>query len=750
MAKEIKQRIVLEGEKEYNAAIKEAQRNLKVLRSELKAETAELGKNASEQDKNAAKVKSLQKQIAEQEKIVKTYEEALKKCREEYADNEDAIAKWEIKLNDAKASLANMKDGLNDVGEGFRQTAADANTGVTAAKSFADAFGSLSSIGESVSTAIEGIFSGLLSTITSAVGEVWQLVTETAAKANNWTDLANYFGSTAEQVQLMDRAISASAGDFGKFTNLVSQLSFGGKNDKITEWFGVSDANYTNNIDYTMAVLDAMSRAYKEWGTGGKWDSAMADIFGGKKSADVSWFVTNLDTILQKRNELQENGGYLMTEDELSTMSNVHVELNTIEEKWDMLKTKFAAGFGQVSLDIMTNVNGALDALAKYFDAETPEEREAALKELEENITAAFQRIADAIRAGIEVLGKVADELKESDDPVVKGLGNVLSGLVDALKWFTEDNANNVVKAFEIIAGFWLAGKGLAMATKIASVVSNIGVIRAFNAAGGAAGAGGAGAGAAGAGAAGAGSSGAGAAAGAAGSGGIFAKIGSAAGAGSSFSMAGGMGVFGSIAALAAAGYAGAKMIEANLNDENLNAVYGNNSGEGGIIDTMTEAQWEAAQKYFKLYNSGTDDAFDARDELYRMFEEGGIVNAEQAVSLLENAFENYENMMDPDGLIEKIIMNNPGFFGGDAGTMPADWWVNTSSWNRNGAGAPDENGVTTKDIEGLQNIPAGVESASERGVKKGISGLKVEIDGQTAGRILAPYVSAEIAKGID
>ena len=49
MAQDIKQKIVLEGEKEYRNALKEAQRNLKTLRSELKAETAELGKNATEQ-----------------------------------------------------------------------------------------------------------------------------------------------------------------------------------------------------------------------------------------------------------------------------------------------------------------------------------------------------------------------------------------------------------------------------------------------------------------------------------------------------------------------------------------------------------------------------------------------------------------------------------------------------------------------------------------------------------------------------
>jgi hypothetical protein len=44
VANEIKQKIVLEGEKEYSAALKDANRNLKTLKSSLKAESAELRK----------------------------------------------------------------------------------------------------------------------------------------------------------------------------------------------------------------------------------------------------------------------------------------------------------------------------------------------------------------------------------------------------------------------------------------------------------------------------------------------------------------------------------------------------------------------------------------------------------------------------------------------------------------------------------------------------------------------------------
>ena len=41
------------------------------------------------------------------------------------------------------------------------------------------------------------------------------------------------------------------------------------------------------------------------------------------------------------------------------------------------------------------------------------------------------------------------------------------------------------------------------------------------------------------------------------------------------------------------------------------------------------------------------------------------------------------------------------------------------------------------------------MEAAAKKGVAAGVKGLRVEIDGQAAGRILAPYVSQEIARSI-
>ena len=53
--------------------------------------------------------------------------------------------------------------------------------------------------------------------------------------------------------------------------------------------------------------------------------------------------------------------------------------------------------------------------------------------------------------------------------------------------------------------------------------------------------------------------------------------------------------------------------------------------------------------------------------------------------------------------------------------------------------------GITSDDIAKLNTLPQRIEAA----VNRGVSGLKVTIDGRTAGSILAPYVSQEIARDI-
>ena len=799
MAKEIKQRIVLEGEKQYNDAIKEAQRNLRTLKSELKAETAELGKNATEQQKAEAKTKSLKAQIAEQEKIVKALKDALAEVKEKYGDNADEVAKWEQKLNGARTTLANMKNDLESVGGGFRTINTDAAAATVATKSVADSLGSLGSAGESVSGAIESIFSGLIDRVTDAVSELWDLIAQTAAKANNWTDIAGYWGTDAQTIQQYARAVGASANSFEDLQGAVSKIVMGGKTKDIKELLNISDVNYVNDWDYAMGV---MGQLFDMAERGEDMDPIYEKIFGEKKSSKVKDLVNDWETIQELLPQFNGNEtGYGMSDEELKTMNDLYVQIKTIEEKWNALKDSFAAGFGVASLDLLVNVEGTLDGIADFMNAKDDGEKQAALDKIRTNVEEFFRKLGEIIRESIHIIKDVGMELQDSDDPLTSAIGDILVSLASALEWMV-DHQEEVKAALEAIFGVWIMGKLLAVAGQLGAIIMQIEAIKAFKG---------------------------------------FSAVTSAAEAagataGSSWGAAFGGAVLKAVPWLAgllvmltpsdtgnddlfdengnptALGQErGATQEEVDPNsywgkvkrlDENgtitsaqyqaLNALWGNYSGQ---MHTNKNQQ-ELVESVMAAF--GEENEADALEWLRKIRELNlsgnkpenlplewfgiGTQDEEEFVDLDEPEENHYTDAdrnqalqdwwddwkaLQKGELEDDDVQNSLDWmqqvFGDDFGTVwdrvlqkldeqedqlklkdiPEDWWRTGSSWS---GGAAGDNGVTTQTAEGLKNLPAGVEGAAERGTRKGVSGMRVEIDGQTAGKILAPYVAEELA----
>ena len=434
MANDIKQKIVLEGEQQYRNAIKDAQRNLKTLRSELKAETAELGANATAQEKNAAKIKSLQKQIKEQEKIVKANKDALEEVRQKYADNADAIAKYEQKLNDSRTALANMKNELDSVGQGFKGVEVNAAQAVVASKSVADTLEKLGGIGETISSAIENAFSGLIDTVKDTVSAVWESIVDLAARSNGLVDLAGFWNTDVNTIQKYKGAVAEASGTLEDLNNIVTKIN-SKKPKEITELVGVSKAEYKDEWKYAMAVMDAMS----EMDTN-KRNQVGFELFG--KSATKAFDLLNDWATVQEHLDKydREKGGYGLTEDEIKQMSDLYDKVNGLRESWQQLRDMATVKlFGQLSVDLTSNAQAIMDSLLKYFNAEDDAGRDEAIKEIEKNVVAMFERIGEAIQAGMKALGEIGEQLKASDNPVVQKLGEVMIALHDALTWLTED-----------------------------------------------------------------------------------------------------------------------------------------------------------------------------------------------------------------------------------------------------------------------------------------------------------------------
>ena len=85
------------------------------------------------------------------------------------------------------------------------------------------------------------------------------------------------------------------------------------------------------------------------------------------------------------------------------------------------------------------------------------------------------------------------------------------------------------------------------------------------------------------------------------------------------------------------------------------------------------------------------------------------------------------EPIMEVLKLLEEEMSQGNGM-----GDVPADWWTNTNN-----------NGLTSEDISGFRGLP----NMMAKSVQNGISGIKVTMDGYAVGKLVAPYVSQEIAK---
>lgn len=703
---DIRQRIVLEGEKEYKAALKDAQRNLKTLRSELKAETAELGANATKQQVNAVKAKNLRKQIAEQEKVVAQLRAVLAEVNEKYGDNSEVVAKWETSLNNARASLAEMNNalastqgGLDDTAQGMRAVAGSAAEGVIATQSFADAIGGIADVASTVSDGIETIFTGMVSTIRSAVTELWGEITELAGRANAWGDLAGYWNTSAANIQKWSHAVSATHNNFNDLSNAVTRISLGDQK-KISELTGVSGAQYADQWEYAMAVMDSLS--------GMDYDqrlNAMGEIFGERRATGVMDLVNDWDKIRGLLGEFDaENGGLGMTEDQLGTMSDLAEQVDHIAETWSAFKDSFIAGaFGQLSLDLTGNAQGILDALIGFMNADSQAERDQAIADLEKNLTDFFTRLGEAISAAAESMGNVGEELQGSENGVVQVIGQVLTTLSDLLKWFTEEgNVDAVLKGMEALAAFWLVGKGAGMALKIAEMVANLKTIKGFgnlpslgNTAAPAAGAAG----------------------GAATGGGFFSGLLGgiakaapwAAGAAVLLTPSGGNAEYDTLYHEDGTPTLATLEEEARLNDPSSR--FGQMMAAVRAMNTISPEQWEAAQGYWDLFrdrNASNEDylglkaAFEGQD---------GLFNELIRLMAQLDADEETRGLED----------------------LPVSWYEQHS-------------GATGADLSGLPGL---IQSAVRTGAADGVGNIVVTLDGAIVGRLVAPYVSQRIASAI-
>lgn len=737
----IAQRIELTGEKEYNAALKEARQNLRVLQSQLKAETAELGKNATAQEKNEVKTRNLQKQIKEQEKVVRAYEKALAASTEKYGESAEATAKWEVKLNDARTALANMKNGLNDVSEGMKQVQGSAQLGVIATHSLAESLGKVAEAGSAISGAIEGAFSGTMDFVKDVISQVWESVVDLAARSNSMVDLAGYWNTDVTTIQKYKGAVESASGSLEDLASLVTRINSKDPTE-LVKLTGVSKENFKDDWSYAMAVLEKVSTLENH-----DQRNAIAYALFGRNPDKALDLMNDWQTVMANLDKFDPTkGGYGLTEEQTQSMSELYDKVNGLRASWQALQDMATVHlFGDLAMNVTGNLQNIVDAFKDYFLAESDDEKAEALEKVKQNIIEMFDNIRTAIQEGIELLSGLAEDLKDSDDELARALGNALGALVDALEWLADENNWATIKSgIEWLIGIWAAGKVGSAIGNLASFGANLKTI---------------------------------------------------------FGWTGGKGTPApapTTPTVAPTGGNGATWISKLTSGTGVYAALKNlellkdklESDKAELEQQTAENGWSESDRNYWMLTGKKPDANDAdyqnwlntvvnpdplagkgtkyvngfgpsspverarldatpeqqaaANALWDLIREGNFGSEyDNAWAALENAFAGDTGTFARlDALLNKLIEEHSAAEE-ETGYNPELWGDIPSTWWQNPAG---QNGLTSSDISGFRSLPGQMRAA----VASGVSGIKVYMSGQEVGNLVAPYVSEALAAQMD
>lgn len=449
----IASKLQLDGEKQYKQALNDAYRSLRVLRSELKAETAELGRNATQQDKARTKMASLQKQIKEQEKIVKTLEKALEDSKKEYADNQEVQDKWAEKLNKARAALAEMQnqlgtctDDLEQFAGGMKDVTNSSGQAMTTVVSFNDAMKSIGSIASGVGQSLSGIFSATVDTMKDMVDEMFSLMSLAWSAAGDWKQIQTIWGGDLESIEKVYTAMGLQGIDASQVTSgiqkFITNVHNGNKDTMAAlEQLHLSEDQFSSHWDFFVAAMDKASM-FK----GNDRYNLMTALFGDKKGAGMTDMLDNWREAMDRYQQDVEETGLHLHSDEIEELDKVSHKITEIQKLWDTIKTNIGAKLSDIlnmdqlsedTLEILRDIGAILNS--------DGEQRAELTLKLNDDI----QKLLEDIEAAMENLGgflkELGGDLSKSENPVIRFIGQLIESTGKILDWLGE-NGDTIIE----------------------------------------------------------------------------------------------------------------------------------------------------------------------------------------------------------------------------------------------------------------------------------------------------------------
>lgn len=247
-------RIGVEGEKEFKNALRDINQSFKVLGSEMNLVASQFDKQDQSIDAVTARNRVLGKEIDAQKEKISTLDQALANATTSFGETDKRTAAWTIQLNNAKAELNHMEKELAGNATALSNTADEFNTAEKQANHFGNEVkdeekksrdlssslstlgGHLKSIGSGVAHAAAAGIAAIGAATAAAAAGAFEMGKAALESVDETQKLADVYGMTAEQIQVMryqgaklDVDLETMTGAHGKLVKSMNAASNGTK-----------------------------------------------------------------------------------------------------------------------------------------------------------------------------------------------------------------------------------------------------------------------------------------------------------------------------------------------------------------------------------------------------------------------------------------------------------------------------------------------------------------------------------------
>lgn len=445
MSNTIGARLKLEGESEYQKALREITADQKLMASELDLVAAKFAGQENSIEAVTAKHDILQRALNSEQEKVNNLREELQKAAEKYGESNTRVQEFQTKLNKAEAQLEKTKKQVADTEQQLEDLSDAELTGAKSTEEFSEAqrktgenmtglgdmldkiaqkFGvqlpsSLTQTANGLGSvdvkalAFVGTAGAIVTALVAVEKKLTSMTKESAAFADEILTTSTITGISTENLQayayaaeLVDVSIETLTGAQTKLINNMSAAAEGSAKQvsafadlgvRITD----TNGHLRNSENVMWDVIDALGRIDNET----ERDAAAMELMG-KSAQDLNPIIKAGSATMKQYAAEAKEVGYVLSNEQLDALGGVDDAYQRLTKTVDGAKNQLAAQFAPAMATATDNTTGFIQKVSQSAQQTHIVEK---FGDLLTNVSGLLDPIAEFISWGAPGLAKAFD-----------------------------------------------------------------------------------------------------------------------------------------------------------------------------------------------------------------------------------------------------------------------------------------------------------------------------------------------------